>query len=142
MKSIPNSLRRSTKLSIRLTVNLLQNNYSAKAQKIRSIISNVTTRLDEIEREYQTNFARISSEFTTINATIQVLVSNMVRHDVDSILAQRTQSVSDESDESDQHSVANNSEASNQSESSHASSYSGSSSSNSSFFENVETRFK
>ncbi|CAB4379861.1 unnamed protein product [Rhizophagus irregularis] len=40
----------------------------------------------------------------------------MVRHDVDSILAQRTQSVSDESDESDQHSVANNSEASSQSE--------------------------
>ncbi|UZO16118.1 uncharacterized protein OCT59_007511 [Rhizophagus irregularis] len=66
----------------------------------------------------------------------------MVRHDVDSILAQRTRSVSDESDESVQHSVANNSEASSQSESSHASSYSGSSSSNSSFFENVEARFK
>ncbi|PKY34576.1 hypothetical protein RhiirB3_454416 [Rhizophagus irregularis] len=49
----------------------------------------------------------------------------MVRHDVDSILAQRTRSVSDESDESVQHSVANNSEASSQSESSHASSYSG-----------------
>ncbi|RGB36793.1 hypothetical protein C1646_757676 [Rhizophagus diaphanus] len=31
----------------------------------------------------------------------------MVRHDVDSILAQRTQSASDKSDESDQHSVAN-----------------------------------
>ncbi|RIA99290.1 hypothetical protein C1645_811783 [Glomus cerebriforme] len=45
----------------------------------------------------------------------------MVRHDVDSILAQRTQSVSDKSDESDQH----NSEASSQSESSHESSYSG-----------------
>ena len=38
--------------------------------------------------------------------------------------------------------MANNSEASSQSESSHASSYSGSSSSNSSFFENVEARFK
>ncbi|POG56307.1 hypothetical protein GLOIN_2v1791852 [Rhizophagus irregularis DAOM 181602=DAOM 197198] len=63
----------------------------------------------------------------------------MVRHDVDSILAQRTRSVSDESDESVQHSVANNSEASSQSESSHASSYSGSSSSNSSFFENSDS---
>ncbi|UZO12422.1 uncharacterized protein OCT59_003959 [Rhizophagus irregularis] len=60
----------------------------------------------------------------------------MVRHNVDGILAQRTQSVSDESDESDQQSVANNSVASSQSESS---SYSGSSSS---FFENVESRFK
>ena len=38
--------------------------------------------------------------------------------------------------------MANNSEASSQSESSHASSYSGCSLSNSSFFENVETRFK
>ncbi|GES87006.1 hypothetical protein GLOIN_2v1791852 [Rhizophagus clarus] len=66
----------------------------------------------------------------------------MVRHDVDSILAQRTQSASDDSDESDQYSVANNSEASSQSKSSHESSYSGSSSSNSSFFENVETCFK
>ncbi|PKK76642.1 hypothetical protein RhiirC2_845019 [Rhizophagus irregularis] len=53
------------------------------------------------------------------------------------ILAQRTQSVSDESDESDQQSVANNSVASSQSESS---SYSGSSSSNSSFFENAVAR--
>ncbi|RIA89699.1 hypothetical protein C1645_824464 [Glomus cerebriforme] len=78
---------------------------------------------------YASEAQRILAMFITINATIQVLVSNMVRHN-------------DESDESDQHSVVNHSEASSQSESSHASSYSGSSSSNSSFFENVETRFK
>src|ERR1043166_1955614 len=60
---------------------------------------NVITRL---EREYQSNFTSISSEFITINATIQVLVSNMVRHNVDGILAQRTQSVSDESDQANQ----------------------------------------
>ena len=65
------------------------------------MVNNVIIRFNEIKREYQSNFTRISSEFTTINATIQVLLSNMVRHNVNGILAQRTQSVSGESDESD-----------------------------------------
>ncbi|CAG8486368.1 14777_t:CDS:2 [Dentiscutata heterogama] len=35
----------------------------------------MTTRLDEIEQEYQTKF----HQFATVNATIQVLVNNMAR---------------------------------------------------------------
>ncbi|CAG8846844.1 9_t:CDS:2, partial [Gigaspora margarita] len=73
---------------------------------------NVTARLDEIEREYQTKF----HQFATINATIQVLAN--------------------------QPEALNQSETSSQSETSYASSSSGSPSSNSSFFENIETRFK
>src|SRR5947209_4974396 len=91
--------------------------------RVTRIINDLNIKNNEIELEYQTNFTRISSEFITINATIQVFVSNMVRHDVDSILAQRTESASDKSDQSDQHSVANNSEASSQLESSHESFY-------------------
>ena len=101
MRKIINTINNELNRKI-AKINSRDAGYFSKAQKILS-------RLDEIKREYQSSFTRISSEFTTINATIQVLVTNMVQHNVDSTLGQRTQSVSDESDQQSESEASNRS---------------------------------
>ncbi len=51
------------------------------------MVNNMITKLDKIKQEYQSNFTRILFEFIIINSTIQVLLNNMIQHNVDSILA-------------------------------------------------------
>ena len=81
-----------------------------EAQKILSMVNNLTTRLNTIEEACRNNFGRISS----INASIETLQNEMIRHYA---VVQRIQPV-----ETDQLSVNSQSEISSQSSQSHASS--------------------
>ena len=76
----------NTELNSKLTAEIekfkaCDTGYASEPLRVFLMINNVTIRPDEIEQK-----------FSTINATIQVLVNNMVQHsnDVDGILAQRT----------------------------------------------------
>ncbi|RGB21715.1 hypothetical protein C1646_777441 [Rhizophagus diaphanus] len=47
--------------------------YASEAQKILSMVNNVTTRLDNIKEACRNNFGNISSEFTLIKTSIEAL---------------------------------------------------------------------
>ena len=51
-----------------------------EAQKILSMVNNLTARLNTIEEACRNNFGRISSEMHSINASIESLQNDMIRH--------------------------------------------------------------
>src|SRR4051794_38230846 len=95
-------------------INLRNAGYTTEAQKILSMVNNLTTRLNTIEATCRNDFGRISSDFTSINASIESLQNEMIRHYA---VVRRIQPV-----ETDQLSVTSQSETLSQSSQSHASS--------------------
>ena len=77
--------------------------YATEAQRIFSMINNVTTRLDNIEEACRNDFGNISSEFTSIKTSIEALQNEMIQRYA---IAQRLQV------DFDQLSVANHSSSS------------------------------
>jgi tetrahydromethanopterin S-methyltransferase subunit G len=75
----------------------------SEAQKILSMVNNVTTRLDNIEEACHNDFGNISSEFTSIKTSIEALRNEMIQRYA---IAQRLQV------DFDQLSVANHSSSS------------------------------
>ena len=51
----------------------------SEAQKILSMVNNVTTRLDNIEEACRNDFGNISSEFTSIKTSIEALQNEMIQ---------------------------------------------------------------
>ena len=54
-------------------INLYDISYIFEAQKILSMVNNVTTKLDNIKKACYNNFSNISSEFTSIKIFIEAL---------------------------------------------------------------------
>ena len=56
--------------------------FTKEAQKILSMVNNITTRLNtiEIEEACHNNFGRISSDFTSINASIEAFQNEIIQH--------------------------------------------------------------
>ena len=53
--------------------------YVSEAQKILSMVNNVTTRLNNIEEACRNDFGNISSEFTSIKTSIEALRNEMIQ---------------------------------------------------------------
>ena len=69
-------VRNNNELNKKLTgeiakINSRDAGYASEAQKILSMVNNVTTRLDNIEEACRNNFGNISSEFTLIKTSIE-----------------------------------------------------------------------
>ncbi len=76
-------VRNNNELNKKLTgeiakINSRDAGYISKAQKILSIVNNVTTRLDNIEEACCNDFGNISSEFTSIKISIEALRNEMI----------------------------------------------------------------
>ena len=56
-----------------------------EAQKILSMVSNITARLNTIEEACRNNFGRFTADFTSINASVEALQNEMLRHYTSSI---------------------------------------------------------
>src|SRR6266498_5418727 len=111
--------KNNNKLTAEITkINSRDAGYISEAQKILSMVNNVTTRLDNIEEACRNDFGNISSEFTSIKIFIEALRNEMIQRYA---IAQRLQVEFDQLNE-------NQSETSNRSR--------GSSSSDSSLEEN------
>jgi len=54
--------------------------FTKETQKIFSMISTVTKRLDRIEEACHNDFGNISSEFTSIKASIEILQNDLTQH--------------------------------------------------------------
>jgi hypothetical protein len=61
-------------------INSRDANYATEAQKILSMVSNLTTKLNTIEEACRDNFGRFTTDFTSINASIEALQHEMIRH--------------------------------------------------------------
>jgi hypothetical protein len=90
-------------------INSRDTGYATEAQKILSLINNITSRLNTFEEACHNNFGRILSDFDSINASIEALQNEMIRHYTLAV-ARRIQPI-----ETDQLSVASQSETSSQS---------------------------
>ena len=76
-------VRNNNELNKKLTAEIAKINsrdagYVSEAQKISSIVDNVTTRLDNIEEAWRNDFGNISSEFTSIKTSIEALWNEMI----------------------------------------------------------------
>ncbi|PKK60475.1 hypothetical protein RhiirC2_870923 [Rhizophagus irregularis] len=60
-------------------INTRDAGYASEAQKILSMVNNVTTRLDNIEEACRNDFGNISSEFTSIRTSIEALRNEMIQ---------------------------------------------------------------
>jgi hypothetical protein len=106
-------VRNNNELNKKLTgeitkINSRDAGYVSEAQKILSMVNNMTTRLDNIEEACRNDFGNISSEFTSIKTSIEALQNEMIQRYA---IAQRLQV------EFDQQSVSNESEANSTNES-------------------------
>ena len=101
-------VRNNNELNKKLTgeiakINSRDAGYVSEAQKILSMVNNVTTRLDNIEEACRNDFGNISSEFNSVRASIEALRNEMIQRYA---IAQRLQV------DFDQLSVANHSSSS------------------------------
>ena len=76
-------VRNNNELNKKLTgeiakINSRDAGYVSEAQKILSMVNNVTTRLDNIEEACCNDFGNISSEFTSIRTSIEALRNEMI----------------------------------------------------------------
>jgi nucleoside-triphosphatase THEP1 len=76
-------VRNNNELNKKLTreiakINSRDAGYVSEAQKILSMVDNVTTRLDNIEEACRNDFGNISSEFTSIKTSIEALRNEMI----------------------------------------------------------------
>src|SRR5437763_1075465 len=77
-------IRNNNELNKKLTgkiakINSRDAGYASEAQKILSMVNNVTTRLDNIEEACRNDFGNISSEFTSIKTSIEALRNEMIQ---------------------------------------------------------------
>ena len=77
-------VRNNSELNKKLTgeiakINSRDAGYVSEAQKILSMVNNVTTRLDNIEEACRNDFGNISSEFTSIRTSIEALRNEMIQ---------------------------------------------------------------
>src|SRR3989475_172595 len=77
-------VRNNNELNKKLTgeiakINSRDAGYVSEAQKILSMVNNVTTRLDNIEEACCNDFGNVSSEFTSIKTSIEALRNEMIQ---------------------------------------------------------------
>jgi hypothetical protein len=77
-------VRNNNELNKKLTAEIAKINsrdagYASEAQKILSMVNNVTTRLDNIKEVCHNDFGNISSEFTSIKTSIEALRNEMIQ---------------------------------------------------------------
>jgi len=104
-------VRNNNELNKKLTgeiakINSRDAGYVSEAQKILSMVNNVTTRLDNIEEACRNDFGNVSSEFTSIKTSIEALRNEMIQRYA---IAQRLQVEFDRANQSEASSNSSNS---------------------------------
>jgi archaellum component FlaC len=61
-------------------INARDDDFTKEAQKILSMVNNITARLNTIEEACCNNFGRFTADFTSINSSVEALQNEMIRH--------------------------------------------------------------